>query len=90
MPGVREPAGEEAAAHPVDELLADDHRAERHIPGVDALRDRDDVRDDVPVLAGEPRARAPEAGHDLVEDQQDPVPVADLAHGLQVAGRAEG
>ena len=29
----------------------------------------------------------PKPGHDLVEDQQDPVPVADLADRLQVAGR---
>ena len=64
---------------------ADDHRAERDVTGVDPLRDGDDVGDDVPVLAGEPAAGAAEAGHHLVEDQQDAVPVADLADRLQVA-----
>ena len=42
---------------------------------------------DVPVLAGEPPAGTTEARHDLVEDQEDPVPVADLADRLQVARR---
>ena len=85
MAGVGEPAGEEPVAHLVDDLAAGDHRAERHVARVDPLRDGDDVRDDVPVLAGEPAARAAEAGHHLVEDQQDPVAVADLADRLQVA-----
>ena len=40
---------------------------------------------DVPVLAREPAPGAAEAGHDLVEDQQDAVPVADLADRLEIA-----
>ena len=85
MARVGEPAGEELRA---DELLdrgADGHRAERHVARVDALGHRDDVRDDVPVVDREPLAGAAEAGHHLVGDQQDPVPVADLADRLQVA-----
>jgi hypothetical protein len=37
------------------------------------------------VLAREPAARAAEAGHDLVADEEDPVTVAHLADRLQVA-----
>ena len=87
MAGVGEPAREELVAHLVDDLAAGDHRAERHVAGVDPLRDAEDVGDDVPVLAGEPLAGAAEARHHLVEDQQDPVAVADLAHALEVAVR---
>ena len=85
MPGVREAAREEPVAHLVDDLAARDHRAERDVARVDPLRDGDDVRDDVPVLAREPPPGAAEAGHHLVEDQQDPVAVADLADRLEVA-----
>ena len=67
----------------------DDHRAERDVAGVDALRDGEDVRHDVPVLAREPLARAPEPGHHLVEDEDDAVPVADLADRLEVAVRRD-
>ena len=85
MAGVGEPAREEPVAHLIDDLAAGDHRAERDVAGVDPLRDAEDVGDDVPVLAGEPLAGAAEARHHLVEDQQDPVAVADLAHALEVA-----
>ena len=87
MPRVRQSAREVLVAHPLGERLADDHRAERHVARVDALGDGDDVRDDVPVLAGEPAARAPEARHHLVEHEQDPVPVAHLADRLEIAVR---
>ena len=83
--GVGEPAGEEAVAQLVGDRLGDDHRPERDVARVDPLRDREDVGDDVPVVAGEPLAGAAEPGHHLVEDQQDPVPVAGLADRLQVA-----
>jgi hypothetical protein len=45
----------------------------------------DQVRRDAEGLRGEGLAGAAEAGDDLVEDQQDAVPVADLAQALQVA-----
>ncbi len=87
MPRVGEPAREEPAPHPLLQVLADDHRAERDVARVDPLRHGEDVRDDVPVLAGEPPAGTTEARHDLVENQEDPVPVADLADRLQIARR---
>ena len=79
------PPGKKLVAHLVDDLAARDHRAERHVARVDPLRDAEDVGHDVPVLAREPLAGAAEAGHHLVEDQQDAVAVADLAHALEVA-----
>src|SRR3954453_9566677 len=61
MAAVGEPAGEILVADPRSEVLAERHGAERHIAGVDALRHRDDVGNDVPVVDAEPLARAPEA-----------------------------
>ena len=86
---VGEPTGEEAVLDRLVDVVAHGHRAERDVAGVDPLRGRDDVRDDVPVVAGEPAARAAPARHHLVEDQQDPVAVADLADRLQVAVRRD-
>ncbi len=90
MPRVREPAGEELVLDRLVHVLAHRHRAERHVARVDALRRRDDVRHDVPVLAREPAAGAAPARHHLVEDEQDPVPLRDLADRLEVAvGRVD-
>ena len=89
MPGVGEAAGKEAVAHLVDDLAARDHGAKRHVARVDSLRDAQNVGHDVPVLAGKPLPGAPEPRHHLVEDQQDAVPVADLAHALEVAVRRD-
>jgi hypothetical protein len=89
MPAVGEPAGEVLVAHPVSELLPNDHRAERDVAGVDALGDGEDVGDDVPVLASEPLAGASEPRHDLVADQEDAVAVAHLSDRLQVALRRD-
>src|SRR6476469_5813534 len=58
MPAVSKPACEELVAYPRGERLPDRHRSERHVAGVDALRHRDDVGYDVPVVDGEPLARA--------------------------------
>ena len=85
MAAVGQPAGEELVAQPLGDRLGDDHRAERDVARVDPLRHREDVGDDVPVVAREPLAGAAEARHHLVADQQDPVPVAGLADRLQVA-----
>ena len=79
MAGVGQPAGEEPVSQLVDDLAAHDHRPERHVAGVEPLGDAEDVGHDVPVVARRTTAGAAEAGHHLVEDQQDPVAVADLA-----------
>ena len=39
MAGIRQPAGEEPVADPIDDLAPGDHRADRDVPRVDALRD---------------------------------------------------
>src|SRR5215210_7299338 len=86
---VGEPAREVLVLHPVGDRLPDDHGAEGHIARVDALGDREDVGHDIPVVHAEPLAGAAEPGHHFVADEQDPVPVADLADRLQVAVRRD-
>jgi hypothetical protein len=67
------------------DVIAGDHRAHRRVRGGDALRRGDHVGDVVIALAAEPLSEAaPRADH-LVGDQQHTVPVADLAHALEVA-----
>ena len=56
-------------------------------PGGDALGHDQDVRLDAPVLDGEHLAGPPEAGLDLVGDEQDPVLAGDLAEARQEPGR---
>jgi hypothetical protein len=82
MARVGEAAGEVLVTYPVGDRSADDHRAERDVARVDALRDREDVRNDVPVVDAEPLAGAAEARHHLVGDQHDPVAITDLADRL--------
>ena len=87
--GVGEPAREDAVVEGVRDLGGDDHAADGDVAGVDALGEGDQVGADVVRVEGEPLARTPEAGHDLVEDQLDAVAVADRAHAGQVAGRGD-
>ena len=54
------------------------HRADRHA-AAEALGERHDVGHDAALLVGEQRAGAAHAGLHLVEDQQQPVSVAELA-----------
>ena len=85
MPAVREPACEHLVADPRSDRLADRHRSEGDIAGVNALGQREDVGHDVPMVDGEPPSGASEAGHHLVRDQEDAVLVAGLADRLQIA-----
>ena len=65
-------------------------RAERDVARVDALGEADEVGDDVPAGRRRTTRRTAEAGHDLVADHDDAVPVAELAHPGEVAvGRDE-
>ena len=89
VPRVREAAGEEPVLDRVVDVVAHGHRAERDVARVDALGGRDDVRDDVPVLAREPAAGPAPARHHLVEDEQDAVAVAHLPDRLEVAVRRD-
>ena len=87
---VRQPAGERPVGEDVRDRAAHHDRAERQVGRRQALRHRQQVGHDVPVVDREPAAGAPEAAHDLVGDQEDAVAVADLADALEVAvGRDE-
>ena len=71
----------------VDQLRPGDHGAHRHVAGCERFRHRHDVRFDPVVLAGKPGPGATESGDHLVDDQQDPIAVADLAHALEIRFR---
>ncbi len=85
MAAVGQPAVEHLRVEGLGDVVAHGHRAEREVAGGEPLGHRQQVGHDAPVIDGEPAAGPPEAGHDLVGDHEDPVPVADLAHALQVA-----
>ena len=71
----------------VVDMLAHQHAAHRDRARRHALGEGDHVRHDPITLRREGVAEAPEAGDDLVEDQQDAMLVADLAQALQIALR---
>src|SRR2546421_5723521 len=90
VPAVRRADPEHVVVEVAGDLLADDGAAERHVPGGDAFRKGHDVGYDALVVRAEPLPSPAEAGHDLVEHEEDPVFVAELAQALQVAvGRNE-
>ncbi len=60
--------------------------ADRLVAAAQALGDHLDVRRDALLLPRVQRAGAAHAAHDLVEDQQRAVAVADLAHAPEIAG----
>ncbi len=82
---VRQAAVENSVFVVVGDLVADGNRTQRHVGRGEALRHRDEIGHDLPVIHREPLARAPQPGHDFVADEQDAVLVADLAQALQVA-----
>ena len=88
---VGEPAGVRPLLERVGDGPADDHATERDVARVDALGEADEVGRDVPVVDREPLAAAAEAGHHLVADHHDAVPVAQLPHALRGSrGAARG
>src|SRR4051812_766967 len=89
VPGVGEAAGVRPLAEGVGDLLRDGDPAERHVSAVDALGEGHQVGGDVEQVGGEPLAGASESGHDLVQDEDDAVLVADLADTGEVAGRRD-
>jgi hypothetical protein len=62
----------------LEEVGPRDHAGDRHARG-NALGGQEDVGLDVPLVNRPHRAGPPDAGLDLVGDEQDPVAVADLA-----------
>ena len=90
MAAVGQPAVEHLRLELLGDVVAHGDGAERQVRAGQALGHRHQVGHDAPVVDGEPAPGPPEAGHDLVGDHQDVVPVADLADALDVAvGRDE-
>ena len=77
-----EPARSAAITRPMHQDAAD-----RLVAAAEPLGDDLDVGRDALLLPGMHRAGAAHAAHHLVEDQQRAVPVADLAHRLEIAGQ---
>src|SRR5260370_1457445 len=63
--------------------------AERYVAAGQPFGEGDQVGHDSPMVDGEPPARAAETGHYLVADHQDSVPVAELAHALEITVRRD-
>ncbi len=59
------------------------------ISGIDPLCHGHDIGDHIPVIAGKPLPRPSKSRHDLVEDQQNPVFIADLPQSLQITIRGD-
>ena len=73
----------------VEHLAARDGGGERQRPAGERFRQGDDVGHDAGRLAGEHRAGASKAGEDLVEDQEEPVPVRHRAQAPEHRGIME-
>ena len=89
---MREPV-DEALAWSRDRLVdlpAARREAERPVAAGRALGRHEDVRPDAPVIDAEPATRPPEAGHDLVRDEQHAVPGAHLGDRRPVVVRRDG
>ena len=71
------------------DALRGQRRRQRHVAAGQPLGEAEQVGRDPLLLAGEHRPGAAEAGRHLVADQQHAVPVAELAHRAQVAGRVD-
>ena len=68
----------------LEHLLANENGPDRREAAAEPLGNGHQVGRDAFLLAGMQRACATHAAHDLVQDQQDAVPVADLADALEV------
>ena len=86
-PGERVLVPAAAGSEDLDHALVHGDSGKGRVARGDPLREQHQVRDHVPVLDPEVPARPPDAGHDLVADEQHVVAVADLADGLVVARR---
>ena len=89
MVGEREPVGEatELLFEGPGDTLPHRDRPSRNRARGDALSQEQDVGNDARRPAGEKRPRAPVADQDLVDDEEDVVPIADFADPREVVGR---
>jgi len=84
VPVTQHPRG--VGFEPIAYRPAHEHTAEWLVARRDALGESDQVGDDTKVLGAEPRAEAPEAADDLVEDQERASGVASGAQPFEIAG----
>src|SRR5262245_47429746 len=85
VPGVPRREGTRAGGEGVVDMLAAERRPDRRITGSETLGGRDDVRDERQVLGGEPTSRATHARDDLVEANEEAVPLTALRKPLPEA-----
>ena len=82
--------GQTSREHFVLETVGDPsphaNRAERHVRARQSLRHRHQIGHDVPMIHGEPFARAAEPRHHFVGDHDDPVFVAERADARKKSG----
>src|SRR5215203_7407216 len=69
------------------ELGFGEHGPEWCVAAADPLSTDNQIRDYVPVIESPAAAGAPEPGHHLVGDKEDPVAVTDLADALEIPRR---
>ena len=71
--------------HRLNDIIAGDHGAERHIATAETLGKTDDIGCDIPMLGSKEAASASAAAHDFVMDEEDAVLVTNFAYALHVA-----
>ncbi len=74
-----------AGADGLDDLAAREHGADRLVAAAESLGDRLDIGCDALLLPRMQRAGAAHAAHDLVQDQERAVTIADFAHRSEIA-----
>ena len=87
MSAVGQTTREDNLVEVAGDCVRDDHATSRNVSGVHALRERDEVGNNVVCIEREPVPCAAKARHDLVEDHHEAVFVAESANALEVAGR---
>src|SRR6185437_7126075 len=80
---MQEPARHVLVVERAVDLVGGEHARKRQISAGDALREAQEVRRDVSLLAREHRPGAPEPRHDLVGDEEHLVARAELARAAQ-------
>jgi hypothetical protein len=82
VPGVAVLELARARGDGVVHVLGAEDAGQRRVTRPECLPEGDDVRHERELLVSEPRARAPEAGHDLVEDDEKALSLAPLGEPL--------
>ena len=89
VPAVGQAAGENGVVEIACDGIRNNHSTGGNVARVDALGEANQVGHRAVGLEREPASGAPEAGHDLVEDQHDAIAITERTHAGQVPGRRE-